>query len=256
MKTVFLDIETIPSQLPGMRAEFIAAVTAPARYSKPESIAEWLRENRESEGEAAWLKTSFDGGIGHVCCISLAVDDGPARSYEVFADSFGRRDDEAGMLSAFFDDLTGIGRSVMVGHNIIGFDLPFLWKRCMVLDVKPPSWFPRNPSKYGSELVRDTMLLWDQDQRTGSSMDRICRMLGIPGKGNISGADVWPMVKVGDIAGVAEYCRADVERTRAMFKRMTFADDAPALKVQLSAPATAPAANITRPAVLVSSPDF
>ncbi len=240
MKTVFFDIETIPSQLPGMRAEFIAAVTAPAKYSKPESIAEWLRENREIEGEAAWLKTSFDGGVGHVCCIALAVDDGPARSYRASADLYGRRDDETDMLKEFFEDLTDIGRSVLVGHNIIGFDLPFLWKRCMVLGVKPPSWFPRNPSKYSSELVRDTMLLWDQDQRTGSSMDRICRLLGIPGKGGVSGADVWPMVLAGDIDGVAKYCRADVERTREMFKRMTFADDAPAFKVQLSAPAPKP----------------
>lgn len=241
MKTVFFDIETIPSQLPGIRAEFIAAVSAPGQYKKSESIAEWLRDNREAEGNAAWLKTSFDGGVGHVCCISLAVDDGPARSYRASADSYGRRDDETGMLEEFFADLTEIGRSVLVGHNIIGFDLPFLWKRCIVLGVKPPSWLPRNPSKYGSEAARDTMLMWDQDQRAGGSMDRICRLLGIPGKGDISGADVWPMVLAGDIVGVAEYCQADVERTREMFKRMTFADDAPAFKVQLSAPAIASA---------------
>ena len=246
MTTVFFDSETIPSQLPGMRSEFIAAVTAPAKYSKPESIAEWLRENRESEGEAAWLKTSFDGGVGHVCCIALAVEDGPARSYQVAPDCYGRIEAERQLLLDVFSDLNDIGRSVLVGHNIIGFDLPFLWKRCMVLGVKPPSWFPRNPSKYSSELVRDTMLLWDQDQRAGGSMDRICRLLGIPGKGEVSGADVWPMVRAGDIAGVAKYCRADVERTREMFKRMTFADDAPAFKVQLSAPT----ATTTAPAVL------
>ena len=246
MKTVFFDIETIPSQLPGMRAEFIAAMTAPAKYSKPESIAEWLLENRESEGEAAWLKTSFDGGVGHVCCIALAVGDGPARSYQVPFDGYGQSKEENLLLLDFFRDLNDIGRSVLVGHNIIGFDLHFLWKRCMVLGVKPPIWFPRNPSKYSGEAVRDTMLLWDQDQRTGSSMDRICRLLGIPGKGDVSGADVWPMVRAGDIDGVAKYCRSDVERTRDMFKRMTFADDAPAFKVKLSAPP----AKTTVPAIL------
>lgn len=223
MKTIFFDIETLPSLLPGVRAEFIAAVQAPAKYSKPESIAEWLRENREAEGESAWLKTSFDGGVGHVCCIALAVDDGPARSYQVPADGYGNRNHEAELLMAFFSDLADIGRSVLVGHNVIGFDLPFIWKRCMVLGIKPPSWFPRNPSKYSSEMVRDTMLLWDQDQRAGGSMDRLCKLLGIPGKGDMSGADVWPMVAAGDIEGVAEYCRADVHRTRLMFKRMTFA---------------------------------
>lgn len=224
MKTIFFDIETIPCQLPGVLDEFKAAVTAPATYKKPESIAEWLKENRDSEGEAAWLKTSFDGGMGHVVCIGLAVDNEPARSYQVRADAYGNREEERNVLEWFFNDLTDIGRSVLVGHNIIGFDLPFLWKRCMVLGVKPPQWFPRNPSKYASEMVRDTMNLWDMEQRAGGSMDRICRLLGIPGKGDVSGADVWPMVKAGDIEAVAAYCRADVERTRAMFKRMTFAE--------------------------------
>lgn len=231
MKTIFFDIETIPSQLPGVRDEFIAAVQAPAKYSKPESIAEWLAANREAEGDAAWLKTSFDGGVGHVCCIGLAVDDEAPRSYQIPADAIGNRNHEAAVLMNFFSDLTDIGRSVLVGHNIISFDLPFIWKRCMVLGIKPPSWFPRNPSKYSS-MVRDTMLLWDQDQRHGGSMDRICKLMGIPGKGDISGADVWPMVAAGDIDGVAEYCRADVHRTRLMFKRMTFADDIPAAKFQ------------------------
>ena len=43
MKTIFFDIETIPSQLPGIRDELASAVTAPAQYKKPESIAEWLK---------------------------------------------------------------------------------------------------------------------------------------------------------------------------------------------------------------------
>ena len=241
MKTIFFDIETIPSQLPGMRDEYIAAVSAPAKYSKPESIAEWLAANREAEGEAAWLKTSFDGGVGHVVCIGMAVGDEPATSYQVPADYCGSRDGERTILQAFFGHLDHIGRGVLVGHNVIGFDLPFIWKRCMVLGVRPPGWFPRNPSKYSSETVRDTMMLWDQDQRAGGSMDRICKLLGIPGKGDISGADVWPMVKAGDIEGVAEYCRADVERTRAMFHRMTFSDEAAAI-FHKSAPLAAKAA--------------
>ena len=221
MNTIYFDIETIPCQLPGALDEFKAAVTAPAQYKKADSIAEWLKENRDSEGEAAWLKTSFDGGMGHVVCIGFAVDDGPALSYNLI--DYNSREEEARVLGAFFSELDRIGRSVLIGHNIIGFDLPFLWKRCMILNVKPPHWFPRNPSKYSSEMVRDTMNLWDMEQRAGGSMDRICRLMGIPGKGDVSGADVWPMVEAGDIEGVAAYCRGDVERTRAMFKRMTFA---------------------------------
>ena len=54
-------------------------------------------------------------------------------------------------------------------------------------------------------------------------MDRICRLMGIPGKGDFGGADVWPAVQRGEFETVERYCRDDVQRTRAMHKRMTFA---------------------------------
>ena len=220
--TVYFDIETVPCQLPGIRGEFIRNVKAPAQYKKPESIAEWVRENAAAEGEAEWLRTSFDGGLGQVCVIGWALNDGPAQSLQV-ADL--GRDQERALLAGFFAELSRIRHAVFVGHNVIGFDLPFLWKRAMVLGVNPGWALPRNPKPWG-DLVRDTMLLWDGQQRAGGSMDRICRLLGIPGKDGMSGADVWPAVQAGRIDDVAAYCRGDVERTRAMFKRMTFADAA------------------------------
>ena len=216
---VYFDIETVPCQLPGIKEEFAAAVTAPATHKKPKTIAAWLAENRDSEAEAAYLKTSFDGGMGQVCCISLAVDDEAPVSYSVVDLS---RGDEIDVLKDFYSHLTDIGRAVFVGHNIIGFDLPFLWKRSMVLGIKPPWSLPRNPKPW-SEYTQDTMLLWDGQQRAGGSMDRICRLMGLPGKGDVSGADVWPMAQAGKFTEIATYCEDDVIRTRAMFKRMTFA---------------------------------
>jgi 3'-5' exonuclease len=220
MTPFYFDIETIPSQLPGIKAEFAARVTAPAQYKKPESIEAWLADNREAEAEAAWLKTSFDGGVGHVVCIGFASGDGPVYSYDVAR--AGNADDERNTLEDFFSALCDAGCVKLVGHNIIGFDIPFLWKRAMLLGVKPPFNFPRNPKPW-SELVDDTMLLWDSTQRAGGSMDRICRLMGIPGKGDFGGEDVWPAIQAGEFNKVAEYCRGDVERTRAMHKRMTFA---------------------------------
>lgn len=224
MTPFYFDIETIPSQLPGIRQEYIDAAQAPGTYKKQESIDAWLAENREAEGEAAWLKTSFDGGVGHACAIAWAIGDDKPQAF--LTTNINDRKEEARMLRDFFCVLTDAGPAhTFIGHNIIGFDLPFLWKRAMVLNVKPPSFFPRNPKPW-SELVRDTMLLWDGQQRAGGSMDRICRLMGIPGKGDISGADVWPMVKAGRISEVAAYCCGDVERTRAMYQRMTFAEAA------------------------------
>lgn len=227
MTDIVFDIETIPSQLPGIREELAAAVQAPAQYKKADSIAQWLAENRGAEAEAAWLRTSFDGGLGQIVCIGWAIDGQEPRSVQV--DGLGQ-EAEADMLRCWFAEIgpayTGSHgtRPVLIGHNHIGFDIPFVWKRCMVHGIRPPAWFPRNPKPWADSVV-DTMLLWDQTQRAGGSMDRLCRLLGIPGKGGISGADVWPMVKAGDIEGVARYCRDDVERTRALWRRMTFQQD-------------------------------
>lgn len=157
--------------------------------------------------------------------VGWAVDDGPAQSYAVGDLS---RDHERRLLQDWFTTLEELYRPTdmprFIGHNIIGFDLPFLWKRAMILGVKPPPMIPRNPSKYRSDSAVDTMLLWDQEQRAGGSMDRICRLMGLEGKGDMDGSQVWPEVQAGNIAKVATYCQTLTgERTRAMYKRMIFA---------------------------------
>ena len=215
---LFFDIATIPSQDPRVLDELRAAVSAPGQYKKPESIAEWLAENRESVAQSEWLKTSFDGGAGQCVCIGYAINDEPARCAVVSDLS---PDSEREMLAEFFDATRLADRCKFIGHNVIGFDFPFIWKRAYVLGIRPPGRFPRNARPW-DDVVQDTMLMWDPSQRSGGSLDRICRLLGIPGKGDISGADVWPMVRDGRLSDVAEYCIGDVERTRAIYRRMTF----------------------------------
>jgi len=221
---ITFDIETVPDQRPGALEEYAAAVAAPATHKKPETIAAWLAEHRAAEAQSAWLKTSFDGGVGQVVCIGWAANDEPPTSLQVGDLT---RHEEVEMLAEFFDAMALLYRNsgtkpVLIGHNHIAFDLPFLRKRCIVSQVKPCFWWPNAPKPW-SDAVADTMLLWDATERKGASIDRICRLLGIPGKEGMSGADVWPAVQEGRIDDVAAYCRGDVERTRAMFKRMTFA---------------------------------
>ena len=237
-----MDIESIPGQAPGLLAELTAAVQAPATYKKADSIAEWLMVNRAAEGEAQWLKTSFDGGLGQVVCIGWAVDDQPAQTLSV-ADLSPAA--EAELLSQWFAELRrvhsgGSGRRpVVVGHNHLSFDIPFVWKRAMVLGVRPPLWFEREPKPW-SEHVFDTMLAW-AGSRERISMDKLCRVLGIAGKGDgPTGADVWPMVQAGRLAEVASYCAADVERTRQLHLRMTFAAPPMPLPPLHATPSTSP----------------
>lgn len=238
---VYFDIETIPLQDPALIAEFraeheaklpelLAAVKAPGNYKDEAKIAEFIANERAkiAAGHGAefddWhAKTSFDGGLGQVCCIGFAIDSDPAGTYAVTDNS---TTEERRALESFFSHLTDAhtvtDRPVFIGHNSNGFDIPFIWKRCIVLGVKPPIWFPRDPKPWGDSTF-DTMIAWNgPGARAGGSMERICKILDISGKQGMDGSQVWPFFQAGRITEIAAYCAADVERTRAMHRRMTF----------------------------------
>ena len=63
--------------------------------------------------------------------------------------------------------------------------------------------------------------MWSSDSQKRVSMDKLCRALGIPGKGDFDGsmvASTWPT----DPEKVIAYCKEDVERTRQIFNRLTW----------------------------------
>jgi hypothetical protein len=220
---IYLDIETLPAQSKAVRDEFIANVKPPATHKKPETIEAWLLENRESEGDAAWRKTSFDGAQGHVCVIGWAIDDEPARELHIS----GVQDmaQEILLLAAFSAEIDKVcqarpnERPRFIGHNLVEFDLKFLFQRSVVLNVKPSPQIPFNCKPWGDE-VYDTMLKWGSQR--GGSLDKISKACGLKGKGDIDGSMVWDYVQAGRIVDVANYCKDDINMTRALYKRMTF----------------------------------
>lgn len=223
---IYLDIETVPGQAPGLRDELAATIKPPATLKKAESIQAWIDNDKAAAVEEAWLKTSLDGTYGQIVVIGMAIDDDASREFVV-------RDlsatEEACVLGEFWAAVRNAHsgnasmKPTIIGHNVISFDLPFLWKRSVILQVRPPFWWPRNPKPWADGIV-DTMTYWAGDRGT-ISLDRLCRALGIEGKGDgMTGADVWPAVRDGRIAEVSAYCAADVIRTRAVHRRMTFYD--------------------------------
>lgn len=208
---LYLDIETIPSQSPEYAARLAETLKPPANYKNEDAIAKWRADNTD----AAIAKTSFDGGRGHVCCIAWAYGDELIRSNKVTnIDTH-----ERGVISTFFDSLDKYHSTTIVGHYVGGFDIRFLTQRAVCLGVKlPPSnvW-PRDPKPW-SDSIDDTMLMW-AGQKGTVSLDELGDILGIPGKGDFTGADVAAAWERGEHDRIAEYCREDVERTRAIHKR-------------------------------------
>lgn len=226
---IYIDIETIPAQNPEIKAEIAACITAPSQYKKQESIDAWLAENRDAAAEAAWLKTSFDGGLGHIAVVCAAVDDGPIQSF--YCEDWNAPDAEDFILRDLFASLhdhydsTRHTPPVFIGHNITDFDLRFIFQRAVVLGIRPPDFLPVSVRSW-DKSVFDTMNVW-AGYNGRVSLDKLCRILNIPLKGSeideeIDGSRVWEFVQAGKISKVVKYCEGDVERVRAIHRRMTF----------------------------------
>lgn len=232
------DIETLPCSDPAIIAELAAKIKPPGNISKPETIAKWLEDNKEQALADAIHKTGLDGLYGRICCIGYAFDDG-----DVFTSS---GDDEKSVLEHFYSHVFDVARYAIVregdlpradqwrdhpvtvvGHNVVGFDLPFLKHRSIINRVKPINVISKAmAAKPWDDCVADTMLMWDSDHREKrASMDKLCRAFGIDGKGDFDGSMVaatWP----NDPQKVIDYCKDDVRRTREIYKRLTFQESA------------------------------
>lgn len=69
MTYLYLDIESIPAQTQRAKNRIASTVKPPAQMKKAETIAAWEKDCKEQAVIEAIDKTSFDGGLGHVCCI-------------------------------------------------------------------------------------------------------------------------------------------------------------------------------------------
>lgn len=220
MTLLFLDIETIPAQTERAKDRIAATVKPPAQMKKAETIAAWEKDGKEQAIFEAVDKTSFDGGLGHVCCIGWAID-----NEEVESESCLTVEEEAKRIAVFFNavgnEIPTYGNVTVVGHYISGFDIRFLTQRAIVLGVKLPNWWPAEAKPWGNEIF-DTMIKWAGAKGT-ISLDNLCFALGIEGKGDVDGSMVAQMFKDGKHEKIAQYCRDDVERVRQVHKKMMLA---------------------------------
>lgn len=202
MTYTYIDIETIPDQSEGALERAKESIKIPANYKNPDTIAAYIEENAQE----AWEKTALDGWKGHVACI--------VENNEKWA--IGDVGSEKVMLQDFFNQMQ---ESTLVGHNIIGFDIPFLTKRALVLGVKlpPEHIWPRNLKPWDNRVF-DTMLQLGNGKEF-ISLDNLARNLGIKGKGSTTGKQVHYMWQNGLHDEIAEYCADDVRIVREIHER-------------------------------------
>ena len=200
---LFLDIETLPAS--GKDVPLIKQFYEEAKKRRN-------GEALKTDFDTYLRNTSFSGEFGRIFCIGYALDNEPASALA---------GDEKEMLQQFWE--LAKDANLFIGHNVMEFDLRFIYKRSIINGVKPSR--DLNFARYRSEPIFDTMKEWEKWGAQGASLHRLSIALGIasPKEEGIDGSKVYDYYLEGRGDEIVEYCKRDVDATRKVYKKMTFA---------------------------------
>ncbi len=180
-----------------------------------------LREevSQQSGGRSDFLPLSFHVPISVV--LGGVGDDWILRDVDVLgADVLG----EAGVTRAFWERLEGFD-GTLVSFNGRGFDLPVLELRALHHGCVAPRYFnERNGlrARYGRHYDLYDFMTNNGALRLRGGFDLLARLIGLPGKGAVSGGDVQALWEAGRWEEIHRYCRADVIQTYFLLLRVEY----------------------------------
>jgi len=210
MTTLYIDIETLPAAWTDEQIDAHAASSVPGNYTKPESIAKWIEEHRVE----TWLRTALDWRHARICAIGVIVEIGHdvQERIVIMLDEHGERK-MLGELDAIF---TQYAPDTIVGHNVVGFDLPRLHiaaaRNGVPLLARRLSWYREHRN-----AVVDTMRLAMGSERC--RLGDLATALGLEGKSGDE-SQVYELWVEGRQDAIAAYCLQDVEVTRAVYRAL------------------------------------
>lgn len=183
-----------------------------------------LEQWEEKCARDACLKAEYS----RVLVMSLIVEnaDGIVKRCIIGIDSSTGRffEDEAQCLHRIWNHYAPFNPAtdLLIGHNVLNFDLPFLIKRSIIHKIKPsihPSF-----ARYRAQPIFDTMQIW-QRWNGAISLDTLAQTLGLESsKQGINGSQVYDFYRAGRHREIADYCARDVLVTREIYRRLTFAE--------------------------------
>jgi predicted PolB exonuclease-like 3'-5' exonuclease len=197
---LFLDIETLP---------------APEEYRQILKRMYDKKNKKDDDFQEYFLKTSFDGAYGRILCIGYAVDDDEVKVLY-------NENDEKKTLEQFWN--LAQYADLFIGHNVMDFDLRFIFQRSIINNVRPPqNLLNLSFVRYRNNPIFDTMKEWVKWSNNSVSLEHLALALGVPSpKDDIDGSQVWDFYQIGKVNDILEYCKKDVETARAVYKKMIF----------------------------------
>lgn len=191
------------------------------------------------ETEEEYRKTACDANFGRILCIGYSEQD--EKGVILRHGCFGWRQatmdfepDERIILGEFWQFMSDFNlvRDIIIGHNILDFDLPFIVQRSIVRGVRPTVDFYFG--KYRRAPIFDTMRVWDcWKWGNSTSLKKLAYALGLecPKAGGVSGENIYEAFCEGRFEEIYRYCMRDVKVTRNVWRKMNFTYPAKNAKV-------------------------
>jgi predicted PolB exonuclease-like 3'-5' exonuclease len=198
MKTIFLDIETVPTE----------------RSLREHGL---LEEQIQLDQSEILKKLSLSAATAKIVCICYAVEPPVGSEVQVL------EGEETEIIRNFWSRAADC--DLFVGHNILDFDLRFIYQRSVIHQIKPSRDLPF--ARFRSEPIFDTMQEWSKWGRERASLDLLSKTFGLPSpKESLDGSKVYPYYRSGKLAAIVEYCKCDVNSVRQVYRWLTFSKTA------------------------------
>src|SRR5262245_52990227 len=195
MKICYFDIETVPTD---------------------QALSEnGLLEAQIKIDEAELIKKlSLSAATAKIICLCYAVEPSLTNGVEVL------QGEETDIIKNFWK--LAADCTLFVGHNILDFDLRFIYQRSVIHQIKPSRDIPF--TRFRNAPIYDTMQEWSKWGREHVSLDSLSKALGIPSpKEHLDGSKVFPYYRAGKLPEIIDYCKRDVASVRQAYRRLTFA---------------------------------
>ncbi|HXV49535.1 MAG TPA: ribonuclease H-like domain-containing protein [Candidatus Binatia bacterium] len=199
MKILYFDIETVPTD----------------QSLKEHGLLEAQIQIDEAE---IIKKLSLSAATAKILCLGYAIEPSLTNAVDVL------EGEETDIIKNFWK--LAAECNLFVGHNILDFDLRFIYQRSVIHQIKPSRDIPF--SRFRNAPIYDTMHEWSKWGREHTSLDALAKALGIPSpKENLDGSKVYPYYRAGRLGEIIAYCKRDVDSVRQIYHRLTFAAKSP-----------------------------
>ena len=195
MKIFYFDIETVPTD---KALQENGLLDAQIKLDEAEIIK----------------KLSLSAVTAKIICLCYTIEPSVSGTIEVL------KGEESDILKGFWKIVPDC--NLFVGHNILDFDMRFIYQRSVIHNIKPSRDIPF--TRFRNAPIYDTMQEWSKWGREHASLDSLSKALSIPSpKENLDGSKVYPYYRAGKLPEIIEYCKRDVDSVRQVYHRLTFA---------------------------------